>query len=50
MNRFIHRIRIVLPRDKMLKSRKETLLAAVGQFEKDQRYTPGHIFLDVDPA
>ena len=41
-------IRITLPRDKSLRSRKTALAAAVSAFEKTRKYT-GHIALDVDP-
>ena len=42
-------IRILLPRDRQLKSRKEGLRRAVHDFEKEHSY-PGHIHFDVDPA
>ncbi|MBR6305901.1 MAG: DEAD/DEAH box helicase family protein [Bacteroidales bacterium] len=42
-------IRIALPRDRSLKSRKEAVYTAVKAFEKDHKYT-GHIVIDVDPA
>ena len=42
-------IRITIPRDKSLKSRKEAIFKAVEQFEKDHKYT-GHIVIDVDPV
>ncbi len=48
-NQNIRLIRILLPKDRSLKSNKAALAAAVARFEKDRRYT-GHIALDVDPA
>ena len=42
-------IRITLPRDHSLKSRKQAIYTAVEQFEKDHKYT-GHIVIDVDPV
>ena len=42
-------IRITLPKDKTLKSRKAAIYQAVKQFEKDHGYT-GHIVIDVDPV
>ena len=41
-------IRLLFPRDRQLRQRKETLLSIVGGYEKDRRYT-GHVFLDADP-
>lgn len=48
-NQNIRLIRVLLPKDRSLKSNKAALAAAVAKFEKDRRYT-GHIALDVDPA
>ena len=48
-NQNIRLIRVLLPKDRSLKSNKAALAAAVARFEKDRRYT-GHIALDVDPA
>ena len=45
----ISHIRIMLPRDKALTSRKGAIAKAVGDFEKDRKY-PGHIAIDVDPV
>ena len=42
-------LRILLPRDKQLKARKQALLAAVTGFEKGHKYS-GHIVIDVDPV
>lgn len=42
-------VRILLSRDKQLKSRKEDLRRAVRDFEKEHSYS-GHIHFDVDPA
>lgn len=43
------RIRIMLPRDKMLLQRKQLIFSLVNEFEKERKYT-GHIHLDVDPV
>lgn len=48
-DRYIRQIRIMLPRDKALKSSKRSILEAVNQFEKTRKYL-GHIALDVDPV
>lgn len=48
-NQNIRLIRVLLPKDRSLKSNKAALAAAVARFEKDRKYT-GHIALDVDPA
>jgi primosomal protein N' (replication factor Y) (superfamily II helicase) len=48
-NQNIRLIRVLLPKDRSLKSNKAELAAAVAKFEKDRKYT-GHIALDVDPA
>lgn len=48
-NQNIRLIRVLLPKDRSLKSNKAALAAAVAIFEKDRKYT-GHIALDVDPA
>lgn len=45
---YIRQIRIMLPRDKSLGSRKGALASAVNHFEKKHHYT-GHLVLDVDP-
>ena len=45
---YIRQIRVMLPRDKNLQSRKKQILVAVNAFEKERKYT-GHILLDVDP-
>lgn len=45
----VRRIRLMLPRDKSLKSRKTAIAAAVARFEKERKYS-GHIVIDVDPA
>ena len=42
-------IRIMLPRDKALTARKQTLTATIAAFEKERRYL-GHIIIDVDPV
>ncbi|MCR5409135.1 MAG: hypothetical protein K6E61_08550, partial [Bacteroidales bacterium] len=42
-------LRITLPRDKSLKSRKSAIYQAVKSFEKDYKYL-GHIVIDVDPV
>lgn len=41
-------IRVTLPRDRSLKSRKISIYKAVESFEKDHKYF-GHIVIDVDP-
>ena len=46
---FIRQIRITLPRDKSLQSRKAAIHSAVQAFEKSRKYY-GHIVLDVDPV
>lgn len=48
-DRHIRHIRIMLPRDRFLKQRKQELLAAVNAFERDRKYA-GHIAIDVDPV
>ena len=47
--RHIRHIRIMLPRDKALKQRKQALSEAVARFERERKYT-GHIVIDVDPV
>lgn len=47
--RHIRHIRIMLPRDKSLLGRKQTLATTVSIFEKNRHYT-GHITIDVDPV
>ena len=44
-----YEIRILLPRDKALTSRKKAIGQTVDAFEKARKYT-GHIVIDVDPA
>lgn len=45
-----HRIiRVLMPKDRRLRSNKEILSECVGNFEKERKYT-GHIALDVDPV
>lgn len=46
---YIRCIRVSLPKDKSLASRKALLKKSVEVFEKELRYT-GHITIDVDPA
>ena len=46
---FLRQIRLMLPRDKALKMRKQALREAVPAFEKERKYL-GHIVLDVDPV
>lgn len=46
---FLRCIRIVLPRDKTLLRRKQTISQVITQFEKQFKYV-GHIGVDVDPA
>lgn len=41
-------IRVILPRDRMLQTRKQTLRSLVDSFEKSSKY-PSHIHFDVDP-
>ena len=45
----IRMLRISLPKDRNLKSRKESIKATVATFEKEKKYD-GHITLNVDPA
>ena len=45
----LRHIRILLPRDRELESRKQCLLETLRNFEKELKY-PGHIYIDVDPA
>ena len=45
----IRQIRVLLPKDRSLTKSKETLAAAVANFEKERKYS-GHIALDVDPV
>ena len=47
--KFIRHIRLTLPRDASLKTRKERLLRTVTDFCRDNRYD-GHVSIDVDPA
>lgn len=42
-------IRIMLPKDRSLASKKQKIAGTVGDFEKSYKY-PGHISLDVDPV
>lgn len=42
------RLRVMLPRNKYLISRKETLLSVVENFEKEEKYA-SHLSFDVDP-
>ena len=42
-------IRLMLPRDRMLRQRKSAIAATVARFEKERKYA-GHIVIDVDPA
>ena len=46
---YCRQIRLMLPRNRMLRQNKALLLDAVRRFETARRYT-GHISLDVDPA
>lgn len=48
-DQYIRQIRIMLPRDKALQTRKKQLLAAITAFEKARKYT-GHVIIDVDPV
>lgn len=43
------RLRVMLPRNKYLLSRKETLLSVVEDFEKEEKYA-SHLSFDVDPV
>lgn len=45
----IREIRLMLPRDKALTTRKAAIAKTVSAFEQARRYT-GHIILDVDPV
>lgn len=45
----LRQIRLTLPRDRALPSRKQALIARIQAYEKDRRYA-GHITVDVDPA
>ncbi len=45
----IRQIRLMLPRDRALKERKNAIKQAVSAFEKQRKYL-GHIVLDVDPV
>ncbi|MBQ8060400.1 MAG: primosomal protein N' [Bacteroidales bacterium] len=42
-------LRVLLPKDRNLKSNKRIVLETLERFEKDRKY-PGHISLDVDPV
>lgn len=44
----LRQIRLLLPRDRALSSRKQSLAALIRQYEKDRHYA-GHITVDVDP-
>ena len=46
---YIRHIRLMLPRDRQLTSRKDAVAQSVAAFEKERKYN-GHIALDVDPA
>lgn len=45
----LRQLRLTLPRDHALPSRKQALIARIHTYEKDRRYA-GHITVDVDPA
>ena len=45
----LRQLRLTLPRDRALPSRKQALIACIHTYEKDRRYA-GHITVDVDPA
>lgn len=47
-DRYICQIRLMFPRDKVLRAHKQQLLSAINTFEKTHKYF-GHIVLDVDP-
>ena len=44
----IRQLRLLLPRDRSLASRKQSLAALIRRYEKDRHYA-GHITVDVDP-
>ena len=46
---YIRVIRVLLPKDRSLKSNKRVLAETVENFEKARKYV-GHIHLDVDPV
>jgi primosomal protein N' (replication factor Y) len=48
-DKFIRIIRILLPKDRFLQTRKDAISGAISEFEKNRKYT-GHIHVDVDPA
>lgn len=47
--KYIRQLRIMLPRDKNLKQRKQAVCRAVSDIEKRYKYA-GHIIIDVDPV
>lgn len=47
--KYIRQLRIMLPRDKNLKQRKQAVYRAVSDIEKRYKYA-GHIIIDVDPV
>jgi len=42
-------IRLLFPRDRQLKERKQALVTVINSFEKARKYQ-GHITIDVDPV
>ncbi|MBQ3881114.1 MAG: primosomal protein N' [Bacteroidales bacterium] len=48
-DKFIRIIRVMLPKDRLLQERKDSIVRAVSFFESHRKYS-GHIHIDVDPA